>query len=295
MFFGSVQPLQSFIRAPTSCSRRFLGSSSRRLQENAKVASSSREAATREDPLPLLNRPLGVVEYPTVVAKSRAERLQDMLDHDKVIAERRHIIKEATKGYFDDLNDTRRHGGKTWIAPKSLIREDKSLYLPNITGRTLDSSKKQHTTSMCQGRITILAMLGTKISEIHTKGFIDPAYERYKSNPFFQFIQINLQENLLKSMLVNLFTRSLRNSIPPELHSKYLVSNQNMEYVRDPMSMTNSKVGYVYLIDENVKIRWGGCADAMIEETRALETCTGVLLNRLEKRGAALPSPPPVE
>lgn len=57
-----------------------------------------------------------------------------------------------------------------------------------------------------------------------------------------------------------------------------------MEYVRDPLGMTNSKVGYVYLIDENLKIRWGGCADATLEETQALESCTGVLLKRLERK-----------
>jgi ATPase complex subunit ATP10 len=59
-----------------------------------------------------------------------------------------------------------------------------------------------------------------------------------------------------------------------------------MEYVRDQLGMTNSKVGYVYLIDENLKVRWGGCADAMAEETQALETCTGVLLKRLEQQPA---------
>jgi mitochondrial ATPase complex subunit ATP10 len=56
-----------------------------------------------------------------------------------------------------------------------------------------------------------------------------------------------------------------------------------MEYVRDPLGMTNSKVGYVYLIDENLKIRWGGCADATKKEAESLERCTGVLLKRLEE------------
>ena len=56
-----------------------------------------------------------------------------------------------------------------------------------------------------------------------------------------------------------------------------------MEYVRDPLGMTNSKVGYVYLIDENLKIRWGGCADATLKEAQSLESCTGVLLKRLEE------------
>ena len=30
------------------------------------------------------------------------------------------------RGHFADLNATRRHGGKTWIAPKVMIREDVS-------------------------------------------------------------------------------------------------------------------------------------------------------------------------
>lgn len=36
-------------------------------------------------------------------------------------------IKEAGKGYFHDMNMTRKHGGKTWVAPSVLIREDVSV------------------------------------------------------------------------------------------------------------------------------------------------------------------------
>jgi ATPase complex subunit ATP10 len=48
------------------------------------------------------------------------------------------------------------------------------------------------------------------------------------------------------------------------------------------MGFVNSKVGYVYLLDEKVRIRWAGCADAMPEEAQALLSCTRVLLKRLE-------------
>jgi len=57
-----------------------------------------------------------------------------------------------------------------------------------------------------------------------------------------------------------------------------------MEYLREPLGMTNSKVGYVYLVDENLKIRWGGSADATLEEAQSLESCTGALLKRLEAK-----------
>ena len=119
--------------------------------------------------------------------------------------------------------------------------------------------------------------------QINAKGFVDPTHARYASHPLYKYIQVNLQENILKSFLVNIFLTSLRKVISWDLQPTYLVSTQNMEYVRDALGMTNSRVGYVFLIDENLKIRWGGCADATDEEVRSLESCTGVLLKRLER------------
>ncbi|KAG5635095.1 hypothetical protein H0H81_012467 [Sphagnurus paluster] len=231
-----------------------------------------------------LARPLGVTERPTTILKTRTQKVKELItDSDARMAHRRHLIKEVGKGYYYDMNMTRKHGGKTWIAPKALIREDKALYLPNIKGKSIDTSEEKNTTTMCYGRVTVLAMLGTRMSEVHVKGFVDPTNERYASHPLYQFVQVNLQENMLKSLLVKIFISSLRGVIPAAQHPTYLVSSQNMEYVRDALGMTNSKVGYVFLIDENLKIRWGGCADATPEEAMALETCTGVLLKRAEK------------
>lgn len=92
-------------------------------------------------------------------------------------------IKEIGRGYYYDMNMTRKHGGKTWIAPQSLIREDvgydsgkqqggayrldqKALYFPNVKGKSLGSGQEKDTTIMCFGRITVLSMLGTRMSEV---------------------------------------------------------------------------------------------------------------------------------
>jgi hypothetical protein len=63
------------------------------------------------------------------------------------------------------------------------------------------------------------------------------------------------------------------------------------EYVREPLGMTNGRIGYVYLVDENMKIRWAACADAKKEEEEALIRCAGVLLNR-HKRPSSTPGTP---
>jgi len=132
----------------------------------------------------------------------------------------------------------------------------------------------------------------------HAKSFTELSLEAYRSNPLFRFVQvcsvaasglrpllmmlqINLQENPLKGFLVSLFLSSIRSRVPPDLQSTYLVSRQNMEYVREPMGMINKHVGYVYLVDENCKIRWAGCGFALEGEDQSLKNCTRVLLQRL--------------
>jgi ATPase complex subunit ATP10 len=206
------------------------------------------------------------------------------MNQDIRLQQRRHILAEVSKGYFSDLNATRTHGGKTWIAPTVLIRQDKALYFPDIAGKSLATGQTTHTSTLCAGCISVVAILSTKISEFHIQGFADATNQRFGRHPAYRFVQINLQENLLKSFLVSLFTSSIRSAVPPHLRPTYLVSGQNMEYNRAPLGMANGRVGYVYLVDADLKIRWGGCADAKPEEARALENCTAVLLNRLEKK-----------
>ncbi|KAJ3716809.1 ATP10 protein-domain-containing protein [Lentinula guzmanii] len=256
------------------------------LQSPSSDLAKAKTNSSSEDELKPLSRPLGVREKPAIRHQTKLERLKEVLTNDEAIAEqRKHLVKEAvTKGYFHDLNATRRHGGKTWIAPKVLIREDRSLYFPDICGKSLADGSEEHTTSMCMGKISIICLLNTKISEIHVASFTTPTLARFSSHPLFNHLQINLQSNALKSMLVSLFLSSLRRTIPPEQHSYYLVSSQNLEYERDAIGLMNDRVGYVYLVDENLRVRWAGCADATPEEARSLEVCVSMLVTRLEKK-----------
>ncbi|CAE6524193.1 unnamed protein product [Rhizoctonia solani] len=232
-------------------------------------------------PLQFLSRPLGVNEVPSALPKSWQAKREELLDREKHMEKRRHLVKQVTRGYFHDFHKLKHHGGKMWIAPRVLIREDKALYFPDVTGVSLDDRSTVHTTTTCTGRITLLSMLSTKISELHAQSFIEQTLEQHKGNKNFQYMQINLQENLLKSWLVSLSLSSLRNTVPPELQPTYLLCSQNMEYLRVPLGMENKHIGYTYLLDDNLKVRWAGCGFARPEESEALANCTRVLLDRL--------------
>nr|GAT57860.1 predicted protein [Mycena chlorophos] len=254
----------------------------------ARWASTARNPPDRPIPvLRVLDRPLGVRQRPTLEKQSRMDRFRDIwLKEDTILEERKHLIKELNRGYYTDVVKIIHpgHMGKTWIAPEVLIREDKSLYLPNIKGKDLEKRKQKHTTIMCYGKITLLAIESTELSVLQTKSFINPIHPIFESNPLYQRVHINIQENYLKALVVNMFMDNLRAKVPKELYGNCLFSSQNMEYLREPMGLLNKMVGYVYLIDENLKIRWAAGGDATSAELSSLESCLRVLLKRLEEK-----------
>ncbi|EDP45146.1 hypothetical protein MGL_0135 [Malassezia globosa CBS 7966] len=134
---------------------------------------------------------------------------------------------------------------------------------------------------MLMGRVSIVAIVTSKVSEEHTRSFYEAAYERFHTYPHFQLVQINLQENSLKAYLISLFLSSLRSQVAPKLQSTYLLSQQSLDMVREPMGLHNKHVGYTYLVGPDGKIRWAGSAFAEPDEARTLVACTGVLLDRM--------------
>lgn len=96
-----------------------------------------------------------------------------------------------------------------------------------------------------------------------------------------------MQENPLKSFLVTLFLSSLRRTVPAEQQATYLLSHQSLEYLREPMGMTNKHVGYVFLVDWDRRIRWAGCGWATVAEEEALRKCAWVLIERLKANNGA--------
>ncbi|GJJ15073.1 hypothetical protein Clacol_009348 [Clathrus columnatus] len=285
--YGKILGSGHLPKLPFIVKARYVSSTAEWNQTDTKQkASTTSSEAIEEDSdetvnLGRLSRPLGVENKPTSTPLSWKQKKDDLLDYDKHIQKRRHLVKEASKGYFQDYHALRAHEGKTWIAAESLIREDRALYFPDVVGVSLTPQETAHTTDLCTNRISIISMLSSLRSEEHIASFTAPTLETHLSNPSFRFIQANLQENPLKGFLVSLFLASIRSRVPKELQSTYLISRQNMEYLREPLGMVNKHIGYVYLVDHNCKIRWAGCGLAEDSEASALKNCTRVLLQRL--------------
>lgn len=173
------------------------------------------------------------------------------------------------------------HKGKTFLSNPRLFRADKALYFPNLRGVTLASPREiQDTTAVLQGKISVVNIFSGAWAERQTKTFHGlsdlplreaiPANERALERRA-QRLEINIEENALKAGLIRLFMPSLRKQIDKELHDKYfLVRHGITEAIRQDIGVLNSKVGYVYVVDSECRIRWAGSGRAEDDERRSM-------------------------
>ncbi|EJU02420.1 hypothetical protein DACRYDRAFT_79220 [Dacryopinax primogenitus] len=245
-------------------------------------------------PLKFLDRPLGMALPPNTKHKLRQDVEADLAAREKKLKEREHLVKQVLTGYYNDVHQLKYHGGKRWIAPEVLVRADMALYFPDLEGTSLSENKTVHTTDLCKGKITILCIIGSQMAETHIAEYTKMVLTSFGNDPRFRFVQINLQENPLKAFLVSMFTRRIKSQVPPQYHATYLLSSYNMEYYREPLGCTNKMLGYVYLLDEDCKIRWAAGGHPNPEEQVSLHKCTGVLLKRLRQTGNTKASRPAV-
>ncbi|KAL0249759.1 hypothetical protein I308_103060 [Cryptococcus tetragattii IND107] len=234
--------------------------------------------------IPPLQRPLGTPIKPTSSPKSWQQKKDEMLDDDRAKAKRKALLHEAKQGYFHDYNQARTaRGGKLWIAPNVLIREDKANYFPDITGKSL-IGQNVHTTDVFKGKATLVTIISTRLSEEHVQSFVQPVLEDLEGHPDFQFLTINHQPNALKSLLVSFFTSSLKRIVPEHQWPTYLISAGTWSPIDiiEPLGLGNSLLGYVFLVDHNAKVRWAACGLATEDEVKSFRRAAAVLVGRMK-------------
>ncbi|CAD6982601.1 unnamed protein product [Tilletia controversa] len=131
----------------------------------------------------------------------------------KIFAERKAILSEATKGYFHDFHALRAHGGKTWRAPTSLIRTERSRFWPDWSAKRLSDGVNLSTASVLKGRVSLVSVISSQASEGHVRSFTDLTRDTYDSHPTFQQITINVQLSALRAFLMRLVFNSIRDGV----------------------------------------------------------------------------------
>lgn len=182
--------------------------------------------------------------------------------------------------YFRDWKNLDLHKGKTFIAPPRLFRHDRSLYFPNLFGRTLlkTTSLPRNTTPTLQGKATLVCIFSGGWAENQTRTFMaqEKNPELYKILDEYkgraQLVRINVEDkSKMRWWILRLLAPFVRKNIFEENWDKYFMVKRGIsDEIRESIGFLNSKVGYVYLVDGDCKIRWAGSGPAYPREVESL-------------------------
>jgi len=186
--------------------------------------------------------------------------------------------KAVSKPYFREWTNMRHQKGKTFVAPSKLFRAEKALYFPNLHGITLASPRDpQDTTTVLEDKISVVSVFSGTWAERQAATFVGENENKAvhealrEGQDVAQRVDINIEENALKAGLIRLFMPGLRRQIPKDAHGRYFVIRRGVtEDIKDKTGLLNGKVGYVYLVDRECKIRWAGSGRAEPHEKEGL-------------------------
>lgn len=188
---------------------------------------------------------------------------------ERNLEKRKDLVEKWGTNYFRDFKNIRKYrSGKTFMANPRIFKKDAALYFPNFHGTTLVDHVTD-TTPVLQGKISLVNIYSSAWGESQVQTFTGK-----KANPELQdilsqypgraqMVDINIEENSAKAWIIALFQWRMKSQRAQEDWGKYFVIRQGVsEMIRETIGLLNGRVGYVYLVDQDCKIRWAGSANA---------------------------------
>ncbi|KAI5926847.1 ATP10 protein-domain-containing protein [Camillea tinctor] len=255
------------------------------------------QRVTEFTPVPL-TRPIGLTYQPKegqntgIDLRTFKQRRDDLMSREKHIKRREEMKERFSRPYFRDITNLALHKGKTFISPPRLFKGDFSLYFPNLYGRTLlkTDTEPRDTTPTLRGKISIVAIFSGMWAENQANSFISResnpdlwrALERSKDEA--QLVRINYEPEALKAFMIRLFMGGIRRRVgEPDWHRYFIVRKGITDDIRESIGLLNAKVGYVYLLDDECRIRWAGCGPSEEHEREGLVRGLQKLVRQYEK------------
>ncbi|KAL3530466.1 hypothetical protein ACH5RR_009788 [Cinchona calisaya] len=208
--------------------------------------------------------------------------------------ERARLSDELNRGYFADIEEMKKHGGKIAMANKIIIpamaavkfpalnvdfSDGSSLKLPIISSGNDSGADK-----LDVPKASLLCLSFRASSQAMIDSWSKPFLDEYRSSNETRLFEVSFIDSWLLtcSPVKKLLLRIMRKPNPDDkkdvLQRQIVYSFGDHYYFRKELKILNLLTGYVFLLDKFGRIRWQGFGSATEEELSSLLSCTSLLL-----------------
>ncbi|CAA7395208.1 unnamed protein product [Spirodela intermedia] len=202
--------------------------------------------------------------------------------------ERERLSDELNRGYFADIQEFSKHGGKIAAANKTIIPPMVAMKFPDLEtnfsdGRNLTLPIRSidggnHVSEMANPNATLLCLSFRASSQVMTESWSEAFMNAFAASGKVHIYEVSLIDSWFLSLspMKRLMLRVMKKSTCPQRERVYSFGD-HYDF-RKKLKILNLLSGYIFLLDKLGRIRWQGFGLATEEELSSLFACTSHLL-----------------
>ncbi|KAJ4752307.1 Mitochondrial ATPase complex subunit ATP10 [Rhynchospora pubera] len=207
--------------------------------------------------------------------------LHKMTSKEAIEKEKARLSDELSRGYFADISEMRKNGGKIAVANKILIPEVAAVKFPELEVNLTDCTtmKLPVVTGDKNPDVSLMCLSFRESSQRMVESWSLPFLDKFGGDTNIQIYEVSFVDSWLLSLgpIKRSFIKIMKKSSKPHQHIVYALGDHY--YFRKQLHILNLLTGYVFLLDRVGRIRWQGFGTATDEELSNLLSCTSVLLD----------------
>ncbi|MCL7043613.1 hypothetical protein MKW94_009564 [Papaver nudicaule] len=215
-------------------------------------------------------------------------------DKEAIAKERARLSDEMNRGYFADMQELKKHGGKIAKASDTIIPAMEAVKFPSLDATFADgtyiklpAASEENADGggkVIMPQASLICLSFRANSQKMIESWSVPFVDAFSASDNLHMYEVSIIESWFLSLkpvrwlLLRSARRPSSDGKNESLQRQQVYSFGDKYYFRKELKILNLLTGYIFLLDKFGRIRWQGFGLATEEELKSLLTCASLLL-----------------